>query len=211
LAAIPILVRGDRAPSPPREARLRGGALAFARTTPHFFGAAVLFGLLETGGGSMLVSWGLALQVSETEALTLAAAFAAGGLLFQPLFAYAAERMAPERLMTVAALVCLAGATAALSASALSFPLLMALLFFWGGPTAGLYIAALVAVGRRLEGPALAAANAALVSGYGLGALTGPLAMGVGLQQLGPNGLPLSVMVAALLYLPILARAAARP
>jgi hypothetical protein len=57
-----------------------------------------------------------------------------------------------------------------------------------GGLVEGLYTIGLVYLGRCLAGPGLATANACFVSTCGIGEVTGPLAVGVGMDGLGPQG-----------------------
>lgn len=82
--------------------------------------------------------------------------------------------------------------------------LLFAILFLWGGLSGALYTVSLSTLGGRYSGASLAAANAAVVAGYGLGALIGPMSIGAAMSAAGPDGLPAVAIVLACLYLALL-------
>jgi MFS family permease len=62
-------------------------------------------------------------------------------------------------------------------------------LFFFGGVVVGMYTVGLTLLGERFKGANLAAANAAFVMMFSLGALVGPPMAGVAMDLWNPHGL----------------------
>ncbi|MEL6979864.1 MAG: MFS transporter [Pseudomonadota bacterium] len=222
LAGAPLAWGRDLAPRAEAAAlgpNAASSALAYARKAPALLWAAALFGALELGAGALLPVWGLGLGLTEREAVSLGLAFALGGFILQPLLAWACDRVPAQAMVRFAGAGCLLGALALLWAAAAgadqSGPALtglLAVLFLWGGVSAGLYIAALVAIGGEAGagGASLAAGAAALVAGYGLGAPLASIAAPIASGPSSAPGLPAAIALAAAAYL-LLAWRAARP
>ena len=94
----------------------------------------------------------------------------------------------------------------------LSLPLLVgsrfglwAVLFTWGGMSAGLYTVALVELGARYDGRELAVGNAAMIMGYSIGAAFGPLAAGAMMDAIPPHGMLYSLAAGCMIYFALLA------
>ena len=71
------------------------------------------------------------------------------------------------------------------------------ILFIYGGVVVGMYTVGLALLGQRFTGADLAAANAAFVVMYSLGALVGPIAGGTAMDINDPNGLTISLAAIA--------------
>lgn len=177
-----------RAPAVERRTAARG-PWTFLRSDPAVLFGVALFGAMEFGSMGLLPIWGLALGFPEHMAVMLAAAAAFGGVLIQPAIGWAADR-APARPMLLGAAL-IAGVTIAAAAAAQSSATgVILLLILWGGAGAALYTLSLAALGARYRGAELADANAALIAGYGAGALLGPPLIGGAMDAAGPIGLP---------------------
>ena len=83
-----------------------------------------------------------------------------------------------------------------LSESLLRWPLLIV----WGGMTYGVYALSLTLLGERFRGTDLVAGNAAFAVMWGVGGILGPLAGGSAMDAMGPQGLPLAMAAACLLF-----------
>ncbi len=193
-----------------RGERRRGGVLGFFFSDPSLLWAVALFGAVEFGAFGLLPVWILREGLTEAQSIAGVAAVALGGLVFQPLIGLAIDRAPPRPLLIGATLACIVTPSAAAVATG-DVALLYLALFLWGGLAGALYTVSLSTLGGRYSGSDLAAANAAVVAGYGLGALVGPLAIGAAMSALGPEGLPIVAASLAAAYLALaLWRARAR-
>jgi MFS family permease len=78
---------------------------------------------------------------------------------------------------------------AALLAIPRSAPLILGLLFVWGGIASGIYPLVLSLAGDRFRGGDLVSVNAAMIMAYGLGAMVGPPLGGSAMDLHSPQGL----------------------
>lgn len=86
-------------------------------------------------------------------------------------------------------------------------PLLdLAFFFVLGGFTSGLYVVAMAIIGARFRGPALAAAITVYTLMWSIGSLVGPPTVGVINSLLGTAGLPISLVLFTLIFLPFVVR-----
>lgn len=189
LAGLALALSARLAPRVQGERRV-GGAIGFFFSDPSLLWAVVLFGSIEFGAFGLAPVWILREGLTEAESIAGVATIALGGLVCQPLIGLAIDRAPPRPLLIGATL-----ASILLPLAASSFAEVKALffvaLFLWGGLSGALYTVALSTLGGRYSGSDLAAANAAVVAGYGMGALLGPLFIGAAMSMIGPNGLPL--------------------
>lgn len=193
---LPVLLAAGRQPDLGEDSGHAVTAFLFA--IPAATCAALAFGAAEAGGMAILPLYGLALGYSEREAALLVSAIAGGNILLQIPLGLAADRGDKIRLLLLCGGVGVIGAAAAPLVAG-SFPLLMAVLFVWGGLIAGLYTVGIAALGQRYRSADLAMANASFASMYAAGMLIGPPALGYGLDQLPPHGpmLALALIFAA--------------
>ncbi len=167
------------------------------------------FGAVESGGLTILPLWGLGQGLDEPHAAWLLTAVGLGNVALQIPLGLLADRLDKTRLLALASLGGVLGAVL-LPFVASSMPLMLALLFVWGGTSAGLYTFGLAMLGDRYHGSDLAGANAAFVSMYGLGMLVGPAAIGAGLDAAPSLGAPLVMAGFFALHLALLAVLARR-
>ena len=81
-------------------------------------------------------------------------------------------------------------------------PIVLGVLFVWGGIAAGIYPVALSMAGDRFQGTELVTVNAAIIMSYGLGAFIGPVLGGAAMDIRDPQGL---LWLFALLFAGLLA------
>lgn len=201
LGLVPIVWGLSEAPAVSAEARPRfTDTLQFYVTDPAMIWAVVLFATIEYGTLSLLSVWGVRSGMEEADAVLLISAFAFGAMLFQLPLGWAADRFDRRRLLAMAGAVALAAPLALVllgTAAAVTMPAMMV----WGGICAGLYSIALTGLGARYAGERLAAANAAVVLAYGVGALVSPLVLGAAMDAVDPDGLLLASAAFAIAYL----------
>lgn len=173
--------------------------------------AALIFGVVEVGGASLIPVYALHMGHSEAVGAQAVSALAFGYVALPLATGLLADRYGVRPLLL---------ATTALTfASVLLMPFAAgSIAFFYldmvlaGGASAGLYVLGLAKLVETLSPEAIAPANAAFVSVYGLGALVGPLTCGLAMDIWDPNGLvgALAALVGTYLFL-LLAVPAARP
>jgi MFS family permease len=206
LAAIPILIARADAPDFGANRNLAVGG--FIRVAPVAILAALVFGATETCVLSLLPSYGLKNGLTVEAAATLLAVVGAGSVALQVPIGWLSDRFDRSRVLLLCAGVGLAG-VALLPVLIAAPAFLWALLFVWGGVIVGLYTVGLALLGERVDDADLAAANAAFIQAYGLGAIVGPVLAGAAMSGLGPDGLPLTLGLLFAAYL-VFAAAKAR-
>ncbi|MHA1108182.1 MAG: MFS transporter [Alphaproteobacteria bacterium] len=175
-------------------------ALGVFVTDPAVVFAVVLFGTIEFGAMALIAVWGVRSGLTEADATILLAVFAFGAMILQMPLGWAADRFDHRRILAVAA----AGsaiAPLAMMAAGPSYWLTLGAVAFWGAFSVGLYSVALTEMGARYRGARLAVANAAIILGYGLGALVSPVVFGWAMDAIPPDGLLLGAAAMALAYL----------
>jgi MFS family permease len=175
-------------------------ALRVFITDPGVVFAVVLFGTIEFGAMALMAVWGVRSGLSEGDAAILLSVFALGAMALQIPLGWAADRL--DRRMVLAII----GAGSALApmgivAAGSTYWLMIAFAAFWGAISVGLYSVALTEMGARYSGEKLAVANAAVIVGYGTGALVSPVIFGSAMDLIPPNGLLYASAVIALAYL----------
>ncbi len=162
------------------------------------------FGVGESSGFAFLPLWGEHLKFSPAVAPLLASAMTLGNVAFQIPLGMLADRIARRPVLLACGLVGAIGMALAWFASG-SALLLAAVLFIWGGATAGIYTVALAHLASRFSGADLASATSAVVFCYALGMLTGPIAVGDAMARAPVAGLPLVLGVVFAIYAIIVA------
>jgi len=149
---------------------------------------------------------GLAGGLDQATALRLMSFMTAGGVALQFLIGYLADKVARTRVtaaLAVAFIILSLLLPAALANPPWAFPLA----FVLGGVVLGFYTVGLAVVGEEVEARDLAAANAAFLVMYQLGAILGPAAAGVAMSVspvsgfVNAMGLAMTLALAALLWL----------
>jgi len=188
LSALPVVLARTATPTIERKP-----AQPFARflvVVPMATFAVFAFGAVESGALSMLPLYGLRLGLSTDAATLLVTAMMLGNVIFQIPLGLLCDRMNRRVLLFICALIGVIGAVL-IPPFAASFSALLALLFVWGGVTAGLYTIGLTHLAARFTDADLAAANAAFIMMYSFGMLAGPAAIGVGMDLSSAYGFPL--------------------
>ena len=211
VAALPIwLGRGYAPPSQAEEQPRPLELFGFFRTDPMIIWGVVLFGVIEFGAMGLITVWGLRSGFEQQAAVQLAFWLAFGSLALQLPIGWAAERFDRRKMLTLAALI---ATLVPLGILAIGGPVMAAGgVFLWGGVGVAFYTLALIELGSRYRGLALAKGNAAVVLAYGLGALLSPPAFGTAMDLIPPDGLLWLGALAACGYLALcLWRLGARP
>ncbi|MEM7427647.1 MAG: MFS transporter [Pseudomonadota bacterium] len=168
--------------------------------------AVFVAGSVDTAFFAFLPIWGTRIGLEQGPALMLLSMFVAGNIVLQFPIGWLADRIGARKIMALSGLICLLAPLPALAAAG-SMVALGAVLFVWGGAAWSLYSLALVEIGHRLSGSALAAANGAIVLVYTISNITGPPAAGGSMQIWNPHGfLFVSSAAAAVLLVVLLLR-----
>jgi MFS family permease len=213
LAALPALTARDASPVFEHAARHPFGTYIFAVPTATF--GVFAFAIGESSGFAFLPLWGMHLGFALTTAPLLASAMTLGNVAFQIPVGLLADRLPRRPMLLVCAIVGALALPLAWMVSG-SVPLLIGVLFIWGGATAGIYTVALAHLASRFSGTDLANANAALVFCYALGMLIGPAVVGDAMTRAPVGGFPLVIgtvfaVYAVIVALRIVLRRGARP
>ena len=161
--------------------------VGYVRLAPAATCAALVYGAAETGGFAILPLYGLRLGYSPETAAGLVSVLALGNVLFQIPFGLLADRFDRRRVLLASALGGALGAALIPAASA-SAPVLIGLLFVWGGLAGTLYTVGLAHLGASVRGAELASANAAFIVLYNVGLMVGPPIIGGGMDLMPPQG-----------------------
>ena len=196
LAALPLLAVRRLAPS--FEAAGSAGIVAFFRLAPTLLAGTFLTAFIDAAALSLLPVYSMRLGLGEAVAGLMVAALVFGNVIFQFPLGWLGDHMNRYRLLVICGLFGMAGAALlpALSAGPGRWPLL----FVWGGMTYGIYALSLTLLGERYRGTDLVAGNAAFAVMWGVGGILGPLAGGSAMDAMGPQGLPLAMAAACLLF-----------
>jgi len=175
-----------------------GLSLRIARRAPLIFVTVAVFGLFEFALMTLLPVWGLRHGMDARQAAGTLSGVYLGAIALQVPVGWLSDRFSRRAALQLCGAVGLVGALL-LVALPLSGSPLFGLLFVWGGVVAAIYPVALSMAGDRFPASELVAANAAVISAYGLGSLAGPVLGGVAMDLWNPQGLP--AMFAALFVL----------
>jgi MFS family permease len=204
VAALPLLAAGngtyDLGRPPAR------GPLAVFAEQPLLMLTVALFGLYEAAVMTLLPIWGVRIGLGDRLGAATVSAIYFGAIALQVPIGWLSDKLERRLVLRLCAASGLVGA-ALLPLASGTMPALFTLLFLWGGFTTAIYPIALTLAGERFRGAALVNVNAAIVIGYGLGALTGPVLGGAALDAWNPQGLP---ALLALLFLLLAATTLAR-
>ena len=205
IGALVILISGAafipvRKIAPKFEDRQSVGLFSFFRVAPTLMAAVAVVALID---GAMIVHlavYGLRLETSLTIATAMVSAFLIGNIVFQVPLGWLADRLNGYRVLAICAVVgvlCSMAITVFAPNQYIILPFLMIL----GGFTYGLYTIALTLLGERFYGNNLVAANAAFAIMWGVGGIAGPTLGGMAMDKMGPQGLPLTIVITCSLFL----------
>lgn len=204
LALLPLMLARERAP------RLGHSVSAapwrFIRAAPAATLGAFLFGVVEIVAMLLLPVYGLRSGFSTQESTWLVTSFTLGNVALQVPLGLLSDRV--NRLALLGAVALGSALFLLVIAAAPGLWTTLALLFFAGGISGGIYPLALALLGERFTDADLAAASSAVVVLYSSGMIVGPPLMGEVVDRLGPVGLPLGLGVPLALYGAVLLLAA---
>ena len=185
IAAVPLLTASDEAA--PIEQETGNVRHVLLRARP-MVAIVALFGMWEATTQALLPVWGVRAGLTVPEASALLAALYLGAVALLVPIGALADRAGRDLAL---GLCSFAGLIGPLILAVLPLPLAAtyALVFVWGGFAAGIYPLALGMAGARFSGADMIAANAAIIMGYGMGALIGPELGGVAMDAWDPQGL----------------------
>lgn len=196
-AAIPVAMAGRFVPKVEGRPSYRFAAILMV--APAATLAALVFGVGESTMFAFMALWGTRNGLTEASAALLITMAGLGNLLFQIPLGLVADRA--NRTLTLAFCGLIGFAGAALLPFALGTPwLVFAVIFVWGGLSAGLYTVGLTQLGARFSGADLASANGLFIMFYSLGMLAGPAVGGMALDTWPVFGLPLAIAMFFGLY-----------
>jgi MFS family permease len=184
-------------------------AWAFFRTDPTVMWAVTLFGAIEFGVLGLLPVWGVRMGLEREAASFLVSVLILGNVVFQIPLGALADRL-NRRAMLIGCAATTIAAAVALPMAGVGGLALWAGLFVWGGLVAGLYTVALIELAARYRGASMVSATAAVMAAYGIGALGGPLLVGVAMDLVDPHGLSIALGAMATAYLGLAVRRARR-
>lgn len=200
LCILPLITAWHDAPKAEAEDTPTTPPLRFLLSDPTVMGAVILFGAIEFGVMALLPVWGVKTGLSAEASAFLVATLVLGNVALQLPLGALADLLNRRAMLMACAISCVAAAAALPWLVGQSWVLWL-VLFVWGGIAAGLYTIALVELGARYKGQTLVSANAAVVIGYGIGALVGPLFVGGAMDVIEPHGLSLALGFMAVAYL----------
>lgn len=192
VAALPLLA--VRTSATAFGSQTRATLRSIVTHAPLILGAVALFGLYESALMTLLPVWGVRTGLGERVAAATVSGVYLGALALQVPIGMVSDRLSRHAALRLCGVVGLIGA-AFLPLLSATHILLFAVLFVWGGITSGIYPIALSMAGDRFHDAELVAANAAVISAYGLGALAGPALGGVAMDAWNPHGLPAFLVI----------------
>jgi MFS family permease len=208
IAALPLLGIGNISRGFGQE---RGAhPLAMFARAPVIVTTVALFGLYEAAVIALLPIWGVRTGLNPRLAAATVSAVYIGSVVMQTLIGWISDKWSRLAVLRLCCVVGLGGVTL-MALLAPGPPLLLCLLFVWGGIGSGIYPVALSMAGDRFRGADLVAVNAAMIVAYGLGGLVGPALGGAAMDIWHPQDLLwLFVAVFVCLMLATVPRAASR-
>lgn len=166
---------------------------------PAIMFAVLLCGFSILGLQSLITVYGLKNGMSFRDASFLLTAFMLGSITLEMPLAALSDWFDRRYVMIALVLLSLVMATYLPMAIYWNWTA-WGLLFIWGGMIGALFSICLALIAERFEGRDLVAANAAFTLMDNIGGMVGVLAIGLGMQVFGVDGLPYAIMMAAVLY-----------
>lgn len=193
MAGLPIVLAHRLAPDLSSEGS--HGTLGAARVAPIGMAAGFISGFAEMGYLSLIGNVGIGGGLAEEQALHMMSFMTLGGVALQFLIGWLADKASRTKVTIGLGLAFIALSLmlpAAIAANATGLPAVSdfvpgaapayAIAFMLGGVVLGFYTVGLAIVGEEVETRDLAAANAAFLVMYQLGAIVGPAAGGAAMS-----------------------------
>lgn len=158
------------------------------RHVPGLAFIAFVGGIFEGGLSSISAAHGAALGFDLSAAASVVGVLGVGSFLLQYPAGLLADRVMPSKLFAWAG-ACLLVSSVAIGWSDVRPWILWFCAFVWGGVGGALYTLTMIQVAHRFMGQHTAAGTAAMITGYTLGGVIGPVASGAALQSAQAPGL----------------------
>ncbi len=198
LAALPLMM--GRPVSPTFSSDPAWSVLGFFALAPTICAAVMLAAFKDAAGMPLIPVYALRVGVDQNSAALMLTVLGIGALALQIPLGWLADRV--NRYALLFACAAFGGVGAVLFALVIHAGWVVWLvLFFWGGVFSGVYTVALVILGERFRGAALAIGNAAFGFSWGVGSLFGPAVAGAAMDWWDPHGLPATFCAASLLFI----------
>ena len=197
LAALPLI--WGRVQSPRFSVDSGFNLIGFFVVAPTLCAAVLLAAFKDAAAMPLIPVYAVREGLDNPTAALMLTVLGIGAVSLQLPIGWLADRVNREALLIGCAL------GGALGAGALPLAihagwLLWVTLFLWGGVFAGVYTVALIILGERFRGAALATGNAAFGFFWGIGGLLGPAVAGAAMDVWDPHGLPATLCTASLVF-----------
>jgi MFS family permease len=150
---------------------------------------------------SFMTIYGLEVGMALDRSLDILIVFNVGGILLPYAAGWLADRM--DRNLLSFFMVFLATLLFCIMGWALAQPVFdLVYIFVLGGLAASIYAVAMVLLGEKFRGAALASAAATFTLMWNVGGSVGPFIAGGAMEAFGPQGLPISLAILSSLVLP---------
>jgi MFS family permease len=193
LLALPIVILAkDHLPE--FNGKEKVSVFSFFSMAPLLLLAVTAAALFDQVVMSLLPIYSLRHAIPEATGSLMLTVIIVGNVLLQIPIGWLADRFSRRYLLSWLAFGTVAGCVFLplwIEGSILIWPML----FFWGAIAFGTYTVAMVDLGARFSGALLLAGNSAFGVMWGIGGIIGPSVAGVTMDQLGPEGLPLTLGV----------------
>jgi len=173
--------------------------LAFLPKAPMLMGAIFVHAIFDGGMLGFLSVYGRDNGMSDGVGAALITALSFGNVFFQIPIGWIADKIGKNRMMIVCFVLTIVGLIA-LPFSITSF-WVWPLMLFLGASGFGIYTIGLAQLGDRFKGADLIAGTSAFSTAWGFGALTGSVVCGLAMDQFGPNGFPIVLLLIFVGYL----------
>ncbi|MEQ1716103.1 MAG: MFS transporter [Hyphomicrobium sp.] len=202
LAGLPIMLAAKLAPDVSETGQSQS-VLRALRLAPVGMAGGFIGGFAEMSYLSLLANVGLAGGLDQGGALRLMSFMTLGGVVLQFAIGWLADKV-PRTQVTAALAVAFIVLSLALPVALSSPAIAYAVVFVLGGVILGFYTLGLAIVGEEVSARDLAAANAAFLVMYQIGAIAGPAAAGVAMTSSPVLGFVITVSLAMALAAPAL-------
>jgi cyanate permease len=159
-----------------------------------------LFAYLDGAGLAILPVYALRHGFSMAQSTAMVTALIIGYLVLTIPIGWLADKLERQLLLFLCGclfLTCAIGLPLSIHIGNLVWPVL----FLLGASGSGVYTLAMIIIGQRFKGADLATASAAFSFLFGMGHLIGPLMSGLSMRLLDPDGFPVTLMIAGMLFL----------
>ena len=200
LSALPLLPVLRIAPS--LHGEQAGGLLHYFSLAPVPMLMCMVYAIAEGILLPFLPLYGMEQGLTEAQSLYLIALMGIGGMLGQFPMGWLADHM-DRLLLMILSILLVAVATAAIPA-VITLPMWnLVFMVFLGAAATGGYTIGMVMIGEQFKGADLAAASALFGFMFGAGSILGPPLGGVVMESFPPHGVPFSIVLMYVIFLPL--------